>query len=196
MKNQIVLVTQETGALSRYEETDLPEIVRNAGKCACFVWWEFFMGEIRNTNTRIAYERNVRRFLGWCEKRSIDIRQITPGMVGQYFAQHPGGPSTKKQHLAAIKKFFDLLVVRHVVALNPAASMRCERYQVIEGKTPEIPVDQVRELLASIDTSHVIGLRDRGPDRDSDLYRGQSRGRREAASRKFCARWNSVDAPI
>jgi hypothetical protein len=128
MKNQIVLVTQETGALSPYEETELPEIVRNAGTGACFVWGEFFRGEIRNTHTRMAYEHNVRRFLAWCEGRSIDICQITPSMVGHYFDQHPGGPSTKKQHLAAIKRFFDLLVVRHVVPLNPAASVRCERY--------------------------------------------------------------------
>lgn len=41
---------------------------------------------------------------------------------------------------------------------NPAASVRGERLQAIEGKSPEITVQQVRRLLASIDTSHVIGL--------------------------------------
>ncbi len=33
--------------------------------------------------------------------------------------------------------------------------------QVIEGKTPEITVEHARTLLASIDTGHVVGLRDR-----------------------------------
>ena len=40
-------------------------------------------------------------------------------------------------------------------------SVRAERYQVLEGKTPEITVKQARKLLASIDLSTVVGLRDR-----------------------------------
>ena len=32
---------------------------------------------------------------------------------------------------------------------------------MVEGKTPEITVAHARKLLASIDTSHVVGLRDR-----------------------------------
>ena len=75
--------------------------------------------------------------------------------------EHTGSPSTKKQQLAALRHFFDGLVLRHAIMLNPAASVRGERYQVIEGKTPEITVEQARTLLASVDTAHVVGLRDR-----------------------------------
>jgi integrase/recombinase XerD len=53
------------------------------------------------------------------------------------------------------------MVTRHAIILNPALSVRGERYAVIEGKTPEISVQHARRLLASIDTSGVIGLRDR-----------------------------------
>ncbi len=52
-------------------------------------------------------------------------------------------------------------MTRHVVVLNPAASVRGERLQVIEGKTPEITIEQARRLLRSINTTHVVGLRDR-----------------------------------
>jgi site-specific recombinase XerD len=45
--------------------------------------------------------------------------------------------------------------------LNPALSVRGERYNVLEGKTPEISIDQARQLLSSLDTTHVIGQRDR-----------------------------------
>ena len=45
--------------------------------------------------------------------------------------------------------------------LSPALSVRGERYTAIEGKTPEISIDQPRMLLASLDTAHVVGLRDR-----------------------------------
>jgi len=53
------------------------------------------------------------------------------------------------------------MVTRHAIALNPALSVRGERYQVVEGKTPEITIKQARTLLASIDTNTVVGLRDK-----------------------------------
>ncbi len=78
---------------------------------------------------------------------------------------------TKKLHLSAIRSLFDLMVVRHAVLLNPAASVRGEKYQVVEGKTPEIGVDQTRTLFARIrlqkitrngeTVPDIIGLRDR-----------------------------------
>src|SRR4051794_11093914 len=82
-------------------------------------------------------------------------------MVGEYFNNHPGSPATKKQHLSAVRSLFDKLVTRHAVILNPALSVRTERYQVIEGKTPEITVVQARTLLRSLDATNVVGLRDR-----------------------------------
>ena len=68
---------------------------------------------------------------------------------------------TKKLHLAALRRFFDRLVNRHACVINPAATVKAERYAVVEGKTPEIGVDQVRTLFKSIDVSNLVGLRDR-----------------------------------
>jgi site-specific recombinase XerD len=77
-------------------------------------------------------------------------------MVGRYFDEHRGSIPTKKLHLAAIRGLFDKLVTRHVMVLNPASSVRGERYKVIEGKTPEIAAEQARALLAAIRTSKTI----------------------------------------
>src|SRR5262249_6984470 len=85
---------------------------------------------------------------------------VSPGAVGQYLAQHAGSVPTKKQELAALRRFFDRLVTRHVVVLNPAASARTERYQAVEGKTPEITAEQARALLRSIRVKKVVGLGD------------------------------------
>jgi site-specific recombinase XerD len=139
----------------------LPAIVSEAGPAAQFAWEEFIYGTLRNGHTRAAYGRATRRFLNWCEIQGYLLHQVSPAHVGQYLDQLPDSVASKKVYLAAIRHLFDILVNRHAVILNPAASVRGERHQVVEGKTPEISVAQARQLLAGIDTANVVGLRDR-----------------------------------
>ncbi len=136
-------------------------MVVTAGDAARFAYEEFFFGRVRNPYTRRNYRHAVHRFLEWCQNHGLALHQIAPKHVGLYLDELSYSPATKKVHLSALRHFFDELVLRHAVVLNPAASVRGERYQVIEGKTPEISVKQARLLLRSIDTSNVVGLRDR-----------------------------------
>ena len=138
-----------------------PAIVADAGNLAQFAWDEFFNARLRNAHTRDAYARAVRRFLDCCEQAGIGLRQVTPGMIGRHLESMAVSPSTRKLHLAALRHFFDCLVERHVVVLNPAASVRGERHEVVEGKTPEIGVRNARRLLSSVAANSVVGLRDR-----------------------------------
>jgi site-specific recombinase XerD len=139
----------------------LPVLVERAGGAARFAWEEFFFAEHHNPHTQKAYMRAVKRFLAWAEAQGVELPAITPGMVGLYLAGLGGSAANRNLHLAALRGFFDRLVNRHVVILNPAASVRGVKDQVIEGKTPEITIEQARTLLASVDVSHVVGLRDR-----------------------------------
>jgi integrase/recombinase XerD len=139
----------------------LPVLVEHAGPAARFAWDEFFYAEHHNPHTQKAYMAAVKRFLGWCEGQGVELPAITPGMVGQYLVSLGGSAAKRNLHLSALRGFFDRLVNRHVVILNPAASVRGVKEQVMEGKTPEITVDQARTLLASVDTRHVVGPRDR-----------------------------------
>ncbi len=152
----VVVVKQSPAATE-----SLPELVRASGGAASFAWEEFIYGRLRNLGTRRAYRHAIERFLAWCDQRGVELVRIAPAHVGRYLDGLSLAPATKKLHLSALRHFFDELVVRHVMILNPAASVRGERLQVVEGKTPEITVQQARRLLASIDTSHVVGLRDR-----------------------------------
>jgi integrase/recombinase XerD len=68
---------------------------------------------------------------------------------------------TVKQHLAAIRMLFDWLVTCQVVATNPAHAVRGPTHVVKTGKTTVLDAEQARKLLDSIDTSTVVGLRDR-----------------------------------
>jgi integrase/recombinase XerD len=144
--------------------SQFPDILKRAGKAALFATEEFFFGRIRNEHTRVAYLIAVRRFLAWAESCGIELKRITPRDVGQYMdglRQRNTSVSTRKQHLAALRHYFDSLVTRHAIVLNPTLSVRGERYQVVEGKTPEITVEGARKLLASIATASVVQLRDR-----------------------------------
>jgi integrase/recombinase XerD len=156
-------------------KTILPELVERAGGAARFAWDEFFYAEHHNPHTQKAYQSAVRRFLAWCEGKGVELIGITPGMVGQYIVGLGGSASKRNLHLSALRGFFDRLVRRHVVILNPAASVSGVKETVVEGKTPEITLDQTRKLVASIKTTykvkskgtkaeevtHVVGLRDR-----------------------------------
>jgi site-specific recombinase XerC len=68
---------------------------------------------------------------------------------------------TVKLHLAAIRMMFDWLVVGQVLAVNPAHAVRGPKHVVRRGKTPVLTEEQARRLLESLDTSTLVGLRDR-----------------------------------
>ncbi|MEE8164093.1 MAG: tyrosine-type recombinase/integrase, partial [Myxococcota bacterium] len=56
---------------------------------------------------------------------------------------------------------FDHLVVSQVVPTNPASSVRGPKHVVKKGKTPVLSSTQARTLLDAIDTTRIVGLRDR-----------------------------------
>ena len=82
-------------------------------------------------------------------------------MIAAYIEQHSGSRPTVKQHLAALRMLFDWLVTGHVLEINPAGSVRGPKYSAERGKTPVMTPDQARHLFDSIDTSTIVGLRDR-----------------------------------
>ena len=138
-----------------------PAIVKLAGKGAEFAWEEFFQAELPNAHTRKNYMHAVRQFLAWADDRRLELPRITPGDVGEYMQGLDLATPTKKLHLAALRRFFDRLVNRHVAIINPAATVKSERYSIVEGKTPEISAKQAQTLLASIQPADIIGRRDR-----------------------------------
>jgi site-specific recombinase XerD len=92
-----------------------------------------------------------------------ELASVQPIHVAGYIQtikSHYAAP-TVKQHLAAIRMLFDWLVIGHVIELNPAHAVRAPKYSVKKGKTPVLTPDEARELLDTIDTSTLIGLRDR-----------------------------------
>ena len=154
-------VPAATSLENRAAVGNVPAIIERAGSGARFAFEEFFHAKIRNAHTRRAYRRAVLCFLQWCELRQRSLHEVSPADVGMYLDELKHSVASKKQILAGVRHFFDGMVTRHAIALNPALSVRGERYQVLEGKTPEITIRQARKLLSSIDTDSVVGLRDK-----------------------------------
>lgn len=142
----------------------LPVLIERAGKTAARRFLEFFTVNIRNTNTRAAYGRAAGAFLRWCEDRGIaDLHQVQPVHVAAYVENlgHERSAPTVKQHLACLRMLFDWLVTGQVIPSNPAHAVRGPRHSVSKGATPVISSAEARDLLDSMDTSTVVGLRDR-----------------------------------
>jgi site-specific recombinase XerD len=152
-------------AVARVRHTiPVPATITAAGEHAITRFLEFFAATIRNKNTRMAYYRAVTEFFGWVERYKIgQLADIEPLHVAAYVEglQTPMAKPTVKQHLAAIRMCFDWLVTGGVLTVNPAHAVRGPKHVVKRGKTPVLTTDQARLLLDSLDTSTLVGLRDR-----------------------------------
>ncbi len=105
---------------------------------------EYFAANIRNPNTRRAYFHAVLEFSSWCEAQNFtQILDIEPLHVAAYIEQ-----LTARLAKPSVKQ-------------HPAAPVRGPKYTVRKGKTPVLAQEEARELLDAIDTSTVVGLRDR-----------------------------------
>jgi integrase/recombinase XerD len=139
----------------------VPQLVVNAGVAAATRFLEFFAGEIANARTREAYARAAGQFLAWCEARGVALRDIATLHVAAYIRTHPGSIPTIKQHLAAIRVLCAYLVVSQILPSNPAAAVRGPKHVVTKGSTPVLTAGETRTLLDAIETTTIVGLRDR-----------------------------------
>jgi site-specific recombinase XerD len=63
--------------------------------------------------------------------------------------------------VAAIRTLFNHLVTGSVLEHNPALSVKAPRLKLGKGKTPVLTTEEAGDLLRSIVTDSVVGLRDR-----------------------------------
>ena len=160
MNTQVIIV--DSNAMSRISRRITPVLFAGTDDAETR-FWEFFTAHIRNTNTRMAYLTAAYRFADWCEVGGVTLDKVKPMLVAAYIEQltKACAPATVKQHLAAIRMLFDWLVTGQVVPFNPASPVRGPKHVVKTGKTPVLTAAEARGLLDSIDTSALVGLRDR-----------------------------------
>lgn len=140
-----------------------PALVAAAGGQAQERFFEFFAAQIRNRNTRSAYLQAAHRFFAWCEERGLELREIRPLHVAAYIEakQRELSAPSVKQHLAGLRMLFNWLVLGQVLPTNPALFVKGPKFSRQVGITPILEAGQMRELLDSIGTTSLKGLRDR-----------------------------------
>lgn len=164
MENEVKFFQPDgfAGNVSVHSPLSVPILVSNSGDRAYYKFVEYFIGQLRNPNTRQAYARAVAQFFVWCETRgAVRLEDISYLAVAAYIEQHPFSPPTVLQHLAAIRQLFAWLKEQGVVETNSAENVKGPKHRVKIGKTPVLDAEEMRQLLDSFDTSHIIGLRDR-----------------------------------
>lgn len=138
----------------------VPAIIARADKRTMRKFLEFFAAHIRNVNTRAAYATAAVKFFVWCEYHGIiELSQISRLHVSAYIEEQTRRQAapTVKQNLAALRMLFDFL---RVPLDNPAQGVRGPKHIVRKGRTPVLTPEQARQLLDSIETDSIVGLRD------------------------------------
>lgn len=114
-------------------------------------------------------ESDIRRFVGWCEERSLSRPQeITKPVLERYqkhlyyYRQANGEPlslTTQNHYLTSVKQFFKWLTRENHLLYNPASEL------VIPRQSMTLPVvlsiEEVEKLLLQPDTNTPYGVRDR-----------------------------------
>ena len=144
--------------------TRAPPLIVASGARGSYRFLEFFTAQIRNPHTRRAYARAAAESFDWLESRGVtQLAAIESVHVATYIEQLSRARSapTAKLRLAALRHLFDWMVIGQIMPTNPAAAVRGPRHIVQRGKTPVLDPAEARQLIDAIDTTTVIGLRDR-----------------------------------
>src|ERR1019366_7605294 len=141
-----------------------PAVIAAVGERASYRFFEFFTANIRNPHTRRAYARAAAEFFDWLEACGVThITAVESVHVAAYIEQLQKSRSapTANLRLAALRHMFNWMVIGQIMPVNPASAVRGPRHIVRRGKTPVLDPAEARQLIDAIDTTTVIGLRDR-----------------------------------
>jgi site-specific recombinase XerD len=108
-------------------EFSAPARIAVVGDKASELFLECFAATIRNKNTRADYMTAVGQFCVWCRDKGLRLPHIRP-LVPDYIETLPLSVPSIKQHLAALRGLFNWLVIKQVVADNPALSVKGPKF--------------------------------------------------------------------
>ena len=113
-------------------------------------------------NTLCSYMRDLRQFSQWIAGEHLELTQTTQEDIKaytDYLGKHGKSDATIVRSVAALKSFFNYMLIIHAVPLNPAKGFTPTR---IERKLPSILTNKEVDLfLEQPDVSDAKGCRDK-----------------------------------
>jgi len=121
-------------------------------------------------NTLHRRESDIRRFVGWCDDRSLNHpNQVTKPILERYqrhlfhYRQEknnrPLGASTQNHYLTSVKQFFKYLTQQNYLLYNPASEL------MLIKQPPSLPVvlseSEIASLMQQPNIGKAGGIRDR-----------------------------------
>jgi integrase/recombinase XerD len=120
---------------------------------------------IRNANTKRAYENAVKDFMRFTGiKRPEEFRLVTPAHVIAWrddLGERILSGTTIRHRLAALSSLFQYLCDKNAVPHNPVKGVKRPKNESDIGKTPAIADHQARKLLVAPAEKSLKGVRDR-----------------------------------
>lgn len=116
----------------------------------------------RSELTAQTYKTAAKEFLGYLERQNIDLPKVTVRDLLYYLASRKAGGCaelTLAKDISALRALGAFLVLENVWQQNEALVL--DRPKARRALPRVLNVDQVDSLLASIDTSNDLGIRDR-----------------------------------
>ena len=141
-----------------------PALIAAVGERASYRFFEFFTANIRNPHTRRAYARAAVEFFDWLEARGVTQhhRRRERACRRLYRAVAEGAlRADREAALGGAAPFVRLACHRPDHAGESRRAVRGPRHIVRRGKTPVLDPQEARQLIDAIDTTTIIGLRDR-----------------------------------
>ena len=124
-----------------------------------------YLDEDRNAsyNTRISYERDLKKFKEYFEKQGIcSVQEVSETSLNSYilFLEKEGkAASTMSRYIASLKGFFEFCLKKGIIPKDPAERMKPPK---VEKKFPQIlTISETQRLLEGPDTKSDKGIRDR-----------------------------------
>lgn len=147
----------------------VPAVIAQVGPNAAERFLTFFTDQYPNPNTRMAYYRAAKKFYERCEFRGLTFADIRSFHISAYLTemlQHPDenerkSKATAKQALTTIRGLYDWFILGQILDVNPAQAVKGPKVVREKGTTPFLEEDEAKLLIKSIDTSTVVGQRDR-----------------------------------
>jgi hypothetical protein len=136
-----------------------PQAITAAGPIARAAWEAFVTAGTLRASTRNVYRQTALRFLHWLEPQGIGLVEVTAPDVDRFLEALDITTASRSLYRAALRRFFDALTAREVMAVNPADDAKPGKAEALsepvpvgaDGAEPPPTLDELKSMVRELD---------------------------------------------